>query len=130
MLGDGPGHREQAGSVTACGGRGHGFPPRCSLIPDCLGYTKRLGIERARLTHLLDSLERRKLVKRIKSKTDRRSHALHLNAQGELSQAKFKQLVAEHDRGFTLIGLFCSKIEQMHASAPYPRTVADCRPFS
>ncbi|GLR85716.1 transcriptional regulator [Bradyrhizobium iriomotense] len=63
-----------------------------------MAVAKRLGIERARLVHLLDSLERRKLVKRIKSKTDRRSHALHLTAQGELSLTKFKQLAAEHER--------------------------------
>ena len=57
-----------------------------------------LGIERARLVHLLDSLEQRKLVKRIKSKTDRRSHALHLTTQGETALAKFKRLAAEHER--------------------------------
>ena len=47
-----------------------------------MAVAKRLGIERARLVHLLDSLEQRKYVKRIKSKTDRRSHALHLTARG------------------------------------------------
>ncbi len=46
-----------------------------------MAVAKRLGIERARLVHLLDSLEQRKLVKRIKSKADRRSHALHLTAR-------------------------------------------------
>jgi DNA-binding MarR family transcriptional regulator len=63
-----------------------------------MAVAKRLGIERARLVHLLDSLEQRKLVKRIKSKTDRRSHALHLTAQGETALAKFKRLAAEHER--------------------------------
>jgi DNA-binding MarR family transcriptional regulator len=48
--------------------------------------------------HLLDSLEHRKLLKRIKSKSDRRSHALHLTAQGEAQLAKFKRLAAEHER--------------------------------
>ena len=48
--------------------------------------------------HLLDSLEHRKLLKRIKSKSDRRSHALHLTAHGETSLAKFKRLAAEHER--------------------------------
>ena len=48
-----------------------------------MAVAQRLGIERARLVHLLDSLEERKLVKRVRSKTDRRSHALHLTAQGE-----------------------------------------------
>jgi DNA-binding MarR family transcriptional regulator len=59
---------------------------------------KRLGIERARLVHLLDSLERRKLVRRAKSKTDRRSHELHLTALGEASLQKFRRLAAEHER--------------------------------
>ena len=59
---------------------------------------KRLGIERARLVHLLDSLEQRKLVKRVSSATDRRSHALHLTAPGEEQLRKFKRLAAEHER--------------------------------
>lgn len=63
-----------------------------------MAVAKRLGIERARLVHLLDSLEQRKLVKRIKSKADRRSHALHLTAPGETALAKFKRLAAEHER--------------------------------
>lgn len=63
-----------------------------------MAVAKRLGIERARLVHLLDSLEQRKLVKRIKSKEDRRSHALHLTPQGETALAKFKRLAAEHER--------------------------------
>ncbi|SFJ96585.1 DNA-binding transcriptional regulator, MarR family [Bradyrhizobium sp. Gha] len=63
-----------------------------------MAVAKRLGIERARLVHLLDGLEERKLVKRIKSKSDRRSHALHLTARGQAALAKFKRLAAEHER--------------------------------
>ena len=63
-----------------------------------MAVAKRLGIERARLVHLLDSLEQRKLVKRVKSREDRRSHALHLTAQGETALSKFKRLAAEHER--------------------------------
>ena len=63
-----------------------------------MAVAKRLGIERARLVHLLDSLEQRRLVKRVKSKADRRSHALHLTTQGETALAKFKGLAAEHER--------------------------------
>lgn len=59
---------------------------------------KRLGIERARLVHLLDSLEQRKLVKRAPSATDRRSHALHLTAPGQEQLRRFKRLAAEHER--------------------------------
>ncbi|WP_028133906.1 MarR family winged helix-turn-helix transcriptional regulator [Bradyrhizobium japonicum] len=63
-----------------------------------MAVAKRLGIERARLVHLLDSLEHRKYLKRVKSKADRRSHALHLTAQGETALTKFKRLAAEHER--------------------------------
>lgn len=63
-----------------------------------MAVAKRLGIERARLVHLLDSLEQRRLVKRIRSKTDRRSHALHLTSQGETALAKFERLAAAHER--------------------------------
>jgi DNA-binding MarR family transcriptional regulator len=63
-----------------------------------MAVAKRLGIERARLVHLLNSLEQRKLVKRVPSATDRRSHALHLTSHGQDSLRKFKQLAAEHER--------------------------------
>ncbi|NOJ50599.1 MarR family winged helix-turn-helix transcriptional regulator [Bradyrhizobium archetypum] len=63
-----------------------------------MAVAKRLGIERARLVHLLDSLEQRDLVSRIKSATDRRSHALHLTARGRTALAQFKRLAAEHER--------------------------------
>jgi DNA-binding MarR family transcriptional regulator len=63
-----------------------------------MAVAKRLGIERARLVHLLDSLEARKLVKRVPSATDRRSHELHLTAHGQDSLCEFKRLAAEHER--------------------------------
>lgn len=63
-----------------------------------MAVAKRLGIERARLVHLLDSLEQRRLVKRTPSATDRRSHELHLTALGRTSLGKFKRLAAEHER--------------------------------
>lgn len=63
-----------------------------------MAVAKRLGIERARLVHLLDSLEGRKLLRRVQSATDRRSHALHLTAQGQEALRKFKRLAAEHER--------------------------------
>ena len=63
-----------------------------------MAVAKRLGIERARLVHLLDSLEGRKLVKRVKSREDRRSHALHLTDPGQAALKQFKRLAAEHER--------------------------------
>ncbi|MEH2514506.1 DNA-binding MarR family transcriptional regulator [Bradyrhizobium sp. AZCC 1610] len=63
-----------------------------------MAVAKRLGIERARLVHLLDSLEQRELVSRLRSATDRRSHALHLTARGRTALAQFRRLAAEHER--------------------------------
>ncbi|WFU56733.1 MarR family winged helix-turn-helix transcriptional regulator [Bradyrhizobium pachyrhizi] len=63
-----------------------------------MAVAKRLGIERARLVHLLDSLEERDFVSRVPSATDRRSHALHLTARGKTALAQFKRLAAEHER--------------------------------
>lgn len=63
-----------------------------------MAVAKRLGIERARLVHLLDSLEERKFVNRVPSATDRRSHALHLTARGKTALAQFKRLAVEHER--------------------------------
>ena len=63
-----------------------------------MAVAKRLGIERARLVHLLDSLEERGFVSRIPSATDRRSHALHLTGRGKTALAQFKRLAAEHER--------------------------------
>ena len=62
-----------------------------------MAVAKRLGIERARLVHLLDSLEHRDLVSRVKSATDRRSHALHLTVRGRTALAQFRRLAAEHE---------------------------------
>jgi DNA-binding MarR family transcriptional regulator len=63
-----------------------------------MAVAKRLGIERARLVHLLDSLEHRDLVSRVRSTTDRRSHALYLTARGRTALAQFRRLAAEHER--------------------------------
>jgi DNA-binding MarR family transcriptional regulator len=57
-----------------------------------------LGIERAHLVHLLDSLEERKFVQRCRSKSDRRSHILSLTAQGRSALARIKVMADEHER--------------------------------
>ncbi|HZT49790.1 MAG TPA: MarR family transcriptional regulator [Hyphomicrobiaceae bacterium] len=58
---------------------------------------ERLGIERARLVRLLDGLEKRGLISRRPSPSDRRSHALHLTAQGRRDLGPIKALAAEHE---------------------------------
>jgi DNA-binding MarR family transcriptional regulator len=57
-----------------------------------------LGIERARLVHLLDSLGARNLVQRARSKSDRRSHTLMLTGQGRSALARIKALADEHEQ--------------------------------
>ena len=56
-----------------------------------------LGIERARLVRLLDSLEARKFVQRRRSRADRRSHVLSLTVQGRGALARIKTLADEHE---------------------------------
>lgn len=56
-----------------------------------------LAIERARLVHLLDKLEKRGLTERQASPTDRRSHALHLTAEGQKVLKQLKALAARHE---------------------------------
>jgi DNA-binding MarR family transcriptional regulator len=63
-----------------------------------MSLSKALGIERARLVHLLNDLEARKFVDRRGSKTDRRSHALHLTAKGRSALADIKALAQEHEK--------------------------------
>ena len=57
-----------------------------------------LGIERARLVHLLDGLEARKFVQRRRSISDRRAHALSLTAQGRSALARIKGMADEHEQ--------------------------------
>lgn len=57
-----------------------------------------LGIERARLVLMLDRLEQRNLLVRTRSKSDRRSHALHLTAAGSRLLRTLLDLQAEHER--------------------------------
>lgn len=57
-----------------------------------------LGIERARLVHLLDGLEARNVVQRARSKHDKRSHTLSLTARGRRALAHIKVLADEHER--------------------------------
>ena len=63
-----------------------------------MSLSKTFGIERARLVHLLNELEARKFVERRGSKTDRRSHALHLTAKGRSALAGIKALAQKHEQ--------------------------------
>jgi DNA-binding MarR family transcriptional regulator len=57
-----------------------------------------LAIERARLVEMLDRLERRGLIARSRSPSDRRSHALHLTPGGAGLLERLDPLIAAHEQ--------------------------------
>jgi DNA-binding MarR family transcriptional regulator len=57
-----------------------------------------LAIKRANLVGMLNELERRKLARRVAAPADRRSHALHLTANGRRMLARFHRLALEHEK--------------------------------
>jgi DNA-binding MarR family transcriptional regulator len=61
----------------------------------------RLAIERARLVHMLDHLQRRGLTERLPSPTDRRTHALQLTKDGQKLLKRAKALAARHEERLT-----------------------------
>jgi DNA-binding MarR family transcriptional regulator len=63
-----------------------------------MAVSKALGIERARLVHLLNGPEVRKFVQRRASKTDRPSHALRLTIKGRDALVGIKALAQEHEQ--------------------------------
>ncbi len=56
-----------------------------------------VGIEPARLVRVLDELEKRGWIQRMRSATDRRSHALFLTAEGQKAFAHVKDLARRHE---------------------------------
>jgi len=56
-----------------------------------------VGIEPARLVRVLDELERRGWIQRMRSATDRRSHALYLTQDGQKAFAHVKDLARQHE---------------------------------
>jgi DNA-binding MarR family transcriptional regulator len=60
-----------------------------------------LGIKRANLVALLDSLENRGLAKRVPVATDRRSYALHLTEAGTALMEKLAEINAAHEKRVT-----------------------------
>ena len=57
----------------------------------------KLAIERARLVHMLDQLQKRGYVERLPSPTDRRTHALQLTREGQKILKRAKALAAKHE---------------------------------
>ncbi|MET0278083.1 MAG: MarR family transcriptional regulator [Pseudorhodoplanes sp.] len=57
----------------------------------------KLAIERARLVHMLDQLEKRDFIERLPSPVDRRTHALRLTREGQKILKRAKALAAKHE---------------------------------
>lgn len=57
-----------------------------------------LAIERARLVRLLHRLERRGMIRRLRSSADGRQHALQLTAKGRTLLGRAKTLAARHEK--------------------------------
>ncbi len=60
-----------------------------------------MGIDRSGAVTLIDALEERDLAVRMPSRTDRRSYAIMLTAQGQTVLSRLCERVAEHDRRMT-----------------------------
>lgn len=58
---------------------------------------EQLGIKRANFVALMDGLERRGLAERRKATGDKRSHSLHLTAEGERFVGKMVSVWAAHE---------------------------------
>ena len=58
----------------------------------------RLGVHASRLVGLVDTLEKRGLVERHSSATDRRMHALHLTEAGHHTLKELGTIAREHDQ--------------------------------
>ena len=56
-----------------------------------------VGIEPARLVRVLDELERRGWIERMRSASDRRSHALFLTADGQKAFERIKRMARQHE---------------------------------
>jgi DNA-binding MarR family transcriptional regulator len=77
-----------------------------------------LSIERARLVLMLDRLEERALLVRTRSKSDRRSHALHLTDDGRKLLDTLLALQAEHERTIEAVLTADGKAELLRLLAP------------
>ena len=60
-----------------------------------------MGIDRSGAVILIDALEDKGLAARVPSPVDRRTYAIMLTEQGQITLARLKELVGEHDRRVT-----------------------------
>ena len=80
-----------------------------------------LCIERARLVQMLDRLEAPRLIDRTRSATDRRSHALHLTAEGARMLERLEARIEAHERNVVARIGAKSKSDLLRLLAPFLR---------
>jgi DNA-binding MarR family transcriptional regulator len=80
-----------------------------------------LFIERARLVQMLDRLQAAGLIRRARSSTDRRSHALHLKDEGARLLANLEHRIEQHERNVVARIGERGKRELLRLLAPFLR---------
>jgi DNA-binding MarR family transcriptional regulator len=80
-----------------------------------------LCIERARLVQMLDRLEAARLIDRTRSATDRRSHALHLTAEGARVLERLEERIEAHERNVVARIGVKGKSDLLRLLAPFLR---------
>ena len=80
-----------------------------------------LCIERARLVQMLDRLEAPRLIDRTRSATDRRSHALHLTAEGARMLERLQERIEAHERNVVARIGAKGKSDLLRLLAPFVR---------
>jgi len=73
-------------------------------VNECVSQVRlaeRLGVDRATMMVIIDRLEARGLVRRERSKGDRRRQDLHLTEAGVQVVAQLNEMIAVHERHFT-----------------------------
>jgi DNA-binding MarR family transcriptional regulator len=82
---------------------------------------ERLDILPSRVVTLIDELEAKDLIKRQRSKTDRRAYALVLTKRGQQTLVQLSKLAAEHEADL------CAALtaDELHTLAVMCRKIAD-----
>lgn len=74
----------------------------------------RLGAVPSRVVALIDSLQTRGLVERIRSSTDRRNYELQLTAQGKVALTELRRVAKQHETEL-LASLTSEQVAQLHS---------------
>lgn len=88
---------------------------------------ERLGVGPSRVVALIDDLEQKSLVARVRSVTDRRNYELHLTEAGRSVMARMREIGSAHEEDIVsalsaeermLLGELLAKVAESHALTP------------